>query len=219
MPLNLKPQDFSEYVQETFHKIAPVFKNQLDGVFTQDADIVTNGENLADILTKADLKSQGMILDGSDEDGFAGLRQDLPYSVSEEDTDEKRGEARANAKTIWMLDPLDGTGDLKKKNIAPTVLLTLLHREELNRLFNAVGTIIIDPIGRIAIISDGEYVKGFDYSGNGDAQDMELEWIFGKQIMGMHYPERTTYPQHNFQEFKLWLQNEKNIPLKNIPIG
>ena len=122
-----------------------------------------------------------MILDGSDDDNFDGLRKDLPYSVSEEDTDEKRAEARANAKTIWMLDPLDGTGDLKKNNISPTVLLTLLHRDELNRLFNAVATIIIDPIGRIAVISDGDYIKGFDYSGNGDAQDMKLEAYYNRR--------------------------------------
>ena len=137
MPLNLKPQDFSEYVQDTFHKIVPVFKTQLDGVFTQDAETVTDGANLAEILTKADLKSQGMILDGSDDDNFAGLRKDLPYSVSEEDTDERWQETIKKANTFWMLDPLDGTGDLKKNNISPTVLLTLLHRNEINEVFEA----------------------------------------------------------------------------------
>jgi hypothetical protein len=48
-----------------------------------------------------------------------------------------------------MVDPLDGTGDLKKNNISPTVLFTLLKRDEINRLFRPEGTIIIDPIKQI----------------------------------------------------------------------
>lgn len=126
--------------------------------------VVSQGRDLGEIVTDMDLDASRLLLEG---DGlrFPGLRSTHPGSFSEEQDSPMRREAR----TLYEVDPCDGTGDAVKtkdaepdKVMSPTVLVTFLARNWAYEPFRPVAGMIYHVLGEFAVIGgEGQVFVGY----------------------------------------------------------
>ncbi len=137
--------------------------------------VVDEGEDHGMIVTEADKKVSLYLLDGGIE-GIQGLRESYPGSFSEEDDSSKR----LKGKTIYQVDPLDGTGDFKdtyesNNIIGPTTLVSKLQRNSLESKFSPVSGMIFDTLNEIALISDGKDIGLYKVDKDGKIKDIKYD--------------------------------------------
>lgn len=185
---------------------------------------ITNaGKDFGEIQTKADLTISDLILNK----GFGGekaLRELYPGSFSEED--DTRLEERLQAKTIWQLDPMDGTGDFKKtytsaNPLGPTLLLSKLKREKIEDKFTPVSGLIFDPISGIILMSDSENIGLYRINDRDKVVEVPFEFKeikpWNQSIIRLN--QRFSYPQNVFDnDFALYL-TANTYAIEKIKIG
>lgn len=139
-------------------------KNILD-YYGKDCEIMDKGNDSP--LTKADLASNKILMEGLGKFGFPIL--------SEEGKDDK---ARLNAKYAWIVDPLDGTKDFMQKTNEFTVMAALVKRRE-NDQYRPVLGLIYQPVAAIsyyAISGQGAWMGKNGCTPRGIEVSPETDW-------------------------------------------
>jgi hypothetical protein len=184
--------------------------------------VVSEGEDLGNIVTEADKNVSLYLLDGGIK-GIKGMREVYKGSFSEEDDSSDR----LNAKTIYQVDPIDGTGDFKltytsKNVIGATTLVSKLTRKSLEDKFNPIGGIIFDTLNQIALISDGKQIGLYKVAENAEIQEVPIEIRDFKHGVRdtQRINRRVCYPQLTFDgAFMKYLQEKGGLEVKRVNVG
>lgn len=155
--------------------------------------VVSQTGDFGTIVTSVDLRASDVILNGLPDEKIVGLAAHLPGSFSEEADNPS---ARQNALDIWVVDPMDGSGDAKKLGISPTVLVTRFERKTISWAFRPTSALIYDVVGDYAIMTDGREVCLGQADQSGEFRGVPLERrsdVLSDQIW--RAPRRLSYPQ------------------------
>ncbi len=180
--------------------------------------LVTAGANFGEVVTEVDVSASHALLYGGIP-GVEGLAGRYPGSF----TEEQDSPDRRMATEIYMVDPLDGSGDLAKsvrtdQVISPTVLITKLCRESPNEPFLPVAGMIYHVLGQFALISEGRQVC-FATEEEGSVRIMGVRPIRDRQKGQIRYNRRIYYPQSLFDERFTELLYELGIDAVQVPTG
>lgn len=166
-------------------------------------------------------------------DGFPAVQQELPGSFSEE----LDSVFRTTVEEAEQLDPIDGTGDLKKSTstdpkdvefrqkygitqpYGATTLLSILARDNTDQPYISRGGLILDPIARTAILGTEARVELY----RAEADQLvpvayrlqHSEWQSGERI---RIGKRVAYPHAGFDAFLEYLQ-AKGVDLEIMTVG
>lgn len=192
-------------------------------------DVVSAGKNFGEIQTNLDVGISKALLDGAPKLGISGLCAMYPGSFSEEQDSLER----MKSLVIYEVDPLDGTGDLKKtyqtNNVmSPTTLITKLERKSVADPFAPVAGMIFEVLNEYALVSDGHRLGLYKIAANGATERTPFDfWWSGDERTGhfktersvVHLNRRYSYPQNNYDiEFKKFC-DEIRLPIIQVPVG
>ena len=181
-------------------------------------EVIKSWKTFWEIQTSQDLQLSELLIDA--------MSQKYPWTFSEE----KDSELRTTENTIYQIDPLDWTWDLKytlgisdwdNKKITPsTILISKLERENNAQNFKSKASIVFDMINEFAFISDWKEIELYKFNKQWEPQEVKTEVIdyTWKPEDWININRRTAYLQKNYDQFVSSLSKNLWLDINTIPV-